>query len=253
MKLKTIEVAGATYAAVQDGKPVFVHDDGKEIAFDAVGTVARIGALNGEAKGHRERAEAAEAKLKGFEGIEDAEAARKALATVKTLADGDLVKAGEVDRIKAEAIKAVEDKFKPVTAERDRLAQQLHHEIVGGSFLRSKFIADKVAIPAEFVQARFGEAFKVEGGRLVAYADGAKLFSRSNPGELAGFDEAIELLIERHPQRDSILKGSGANGGGATGGGNGGGAGKSLPRAAFEALGPGERMAHIKGGGKITD
>jgi hypothetical protein len=45
-----------------------VHDDGKEVAFDAPATVAKIGQLNGEAKGHRERAEAAESKLKAFEG-----------------------------------------------------------------------------------------------------------------------------------------------------------------------------------------
>jgi hypothetical protein len=35
MKLKTVEVNGATYAEVSDGKPVFVLDDGKEIAFEA--------------------------------------------------------------------------------------------------------------------------------------------------------------------------------------------------------------------------
>jgi len=33
--------------------------------------LATITKLNGEAKGHRERAEAAEAKFKPFEGIED--------------------------------------------------------------------------------------------------------------------------------------------------------------------------------------
>ena len=51
MKLKTVEVEGTTYAVVEDGKPVYVHDDNKEIPFDAPGTVAKIGQLNGEAKG----------------------------------------------------------------------------------------------------------------------------------------------------------------------------------------------------------
>lgn len=60
MKLKTVEVDGKQYAEVQDGKPVYVEDDGKEIAFDAVGTRATITRLNGEAKQHRERAEKAE-------------------------------------------------------------------------------------------------------------------------------------------------------------------------------------------------
>ncbi|MGC8383448.1 hypothetical protein ACP3P8_05935 [Pseudomonas aeruginosa] len=49
MKLKTVEVDGKQYAEVQDGKPVYVEDDGKEIVFDAVGTRATITRLNGEA------------------------------------------------------------------------------------------------------------------------------------------------------------------------------------------------------------
>ncbi len=57
MKLKLDENG---HVVVSDGKPVYVHDDGKEVAFDAVGTVATISRLNGEAKSHRERAEAAE-------------------------------------------------------------------------------------------------------------------------------------------------------------------------------------------------
>ena len=61
MKLKLDEQG---HVVVQDGKPVYVHDDGKEVAFDAVGTVSTIGRLNAEAKSHRERAETAENTLK---------------------------------------------------------------------------------------------------------------------------------------------------------------------------------------------
>ncbi len=60
MKLKLDENG---YVVVQDGKPVYVHDDGKEVAFDAPQTVQKISTLNGEAKQHREAKEAAEAKL----------------------------------------------------------------------------------------------------------------------------------------------------------------------------------------------
>lgn len=58
MKLKTIDVNGTTYAAVQDGKPIYIGEDGKEVAFDAPHTIGTITRLNSEAKGHRERAEA---------------------------------------------------------------------------------------------------------------------------------------------------------------------------------------------------
>ena len=53
MKLKIDEEG---HVVVVDGKPVYVSDDGKDIAFDAQGTVATISRLNAEAKTNRERA-----------------------------------------------------------------------------------------------------------------------------------------------------------------------------------------------------
>jgi hypothetical protein len=239
---------------VQDGKPVYVNDEGKEIAFDVAGTVQTISRLNGEAKTHRERAEAAEKVAKAFEGITDAEAARKALATVANLDAKKLIDAGEVDKIRAEAIKAVEDKYAPIVSERDSLQKSLVDEKVGGSFARSKMIADKLAIPADLVQARFGEAFKVEGNDVVAYdKSGNKLFSRSNPGEVAKFDEALEILIDQYPYRDSILKSTGASGGGAQGGSGGGSGGKTITRAAYDALPPHQQAQTARSGVTITD
>src|ERR1700754_878130 len=97
------------HVVVSDDKPVYVHDDGKEVAFDAPGTVATISRLNGEAKGHREAKEAAEASLKRFEGIADPEVAKRALETVKNLDDGKLLQADKVDEIKRAAVKATEE------------------------------------------------------------------------------------------------------------------------------------------------
>lgn len=235
MKLKLDENG---HVVVVDGKPVYVSDDGKDVPFDVAGTVATISRLNGEAKKHREGKEAAESALKAFDGIDDADAARKALGIVKNLDQKKLVDAGEIDKVKAEAIKAVEEKYAPVVAERDTLRGALVSEKVGGSFARSKMIAEKLAIPADLVQARFGDAFKVEGNDLVAYDKGGnKLYSRANPGELAGFDEALEMIIEAYPYKDSILKGTGAAGSGSTGGGNGGAKG-SYTRAQFDGFDP---------------
>jgi hypothetical protein len=78
MKLK-FDDKGAV--VVQDGKPVYSMEDGKEVAFDAPATCDTINRLNGEAEQHREQKEAAETKLKAFDCIEP-EAARKALDTV---------------------------------------------------------------------------------------------------------------------------------------------------------------------------
>ena len=219
MKLKLDENGNAV---LQDGKPVYVHDDGKEVAFDAPGTVATITRLNSEAKGHRERAENAEKAVKAFEGIDDPAAAKKALATVANLDAKTLVDAGEIETVKAEISKAFQLQLDEVTGKAQTFEQQLYAEKIGGSFSRSKFIADKLAVPADMVQATFGQNLKVEDGKVVAYdAQGQKIFSRARPGELADFDEAIETLVSQYPHRDHILKSSGANGGGApNGGGN---------------------------------
>lgn len=234
-------------AVIRNGKPVYVGDDGKEIEFDAPATVQTITRLNAEAKSHRERAEAAETSLKTFEGIADPAAARKALETVKNLDDKKLVDAGEVEKVKAEAIKAVEEKYAPVVKKAGDLEQALYSEKIGGSFSRSKVIADKFAIPADLVQARFGSAFKIEDGKTVAYDQaGQKIFSRARPGELADFDEALEVLVDQYPYKDSILKGSGASGGGAGSSNPGAGGKKTITRAQFELLGPADKVAAAK-------
>lgn len=215
---------------VQDGKPVYVHDDGKEVAFDAVSAVSKITALNAEARDHRMAKEAAEAKAKAFEGIDDADAARKALEIIKNIDEGKLIAAGKVDEIKAAAKKAAEeqvqaankahaDELARTRADLDKVTGDLYGEKIGGSFNRSKLISDKFAIPADMVQARFGSAFKVEEGKVVAY-DGAgnKIFSRARPGDVADFDEALETLVDQYPYKDQILRASGASGTGAKNG-----------------------------------
>lgn len=244
MKLKTEEVNGKTYGVLQDGKPVYVHDDGKEVAFDAPAAVAKIGQLNGEAMGHREIREKAEAKLKAFEGIDDPAAAKKALATVANLDQKKLVDAGEVQKVKDEAIKAVEEKYKPVIEERDKLKNDLYSEKIGGSFARSPLIVGdkaKLAIPADIVQSAFGKHFSIESGKVVAKdAAGNQIFSRSKPGEPADFDEALEILVDAYPHKDTILKGTGNSGTGARQ--SSGGQGQDLSKMA-----PVDRMNAARG------
>lgn len=254
MKLKTVEVDGKTYAEVQDGKPVFLSDDGKEQAIDVPQTVATISRLNGEAKGHRERAEAAEKALKAFEGIEDAEAARKALDKLKSIDDKQLIDAGKVEEVKQAAIAAVKKEYEPYVEKAKTLEQQLHNEIVGGSFARSKFITEKVAVPADLIQAQFGRHFAVEDGKLTAKdANGNPIYSRSNPGEIAGFDEALEALIDQYQYKDHILKGRGQQGSGARPGADGGTGGKTISRAEFDKLDPGARMKRVQEGVEVVD
>ncbi|MGF6212338.1 DUF6651 domain-containing protein [Comamonas sp. 4034] len=221
MKLKTDDQG---HVVVQDGKPVYVKDDGSELAFDVVGTTQTITRLNAEAKSHRERAETAEKSLKGFEGISDPAEALKALQLVANLDAKKLVDAGEIEKVKTEIGKAFQTQLDEAKGQSSKLEQQLYAEMIGGSFARSKFALDKLAIPPDLVQAYFGKAFGIEEGKVVAKdANGNKLYSAANPGELAGFDEALEMLVNQYPGKDHILKGSGASGSGAQGSQGGGG------------------------------
>jgi hypothetical protein len=218
MKLKLDENGNAVLV---DGKPVYTYPDGKESPFDVVGTVNTITRLNSEAKANRERYEAAESKLKPFidAGLEDATAAKKALDVVSNLDAKKLVDAGEVEKVKAEISKAFEAQLNDANTKAQTLEQQLYSEMIGGSFARSKFITEKVAenMKPDFLQSIFGPSFKVEDGKKIAYDQhGQKVFSRSRPGELADFDEALEMLVDLHPHRDHILKSSGASGSGAS-------------------------------------
>ena len=255
MKLKTTEIEGKTYAVVEDGKPVYQHDDGKEIPFDAAQAMGKIKDLGSEAKTHREAKEAAEGKLKAFGDLDPAKA-KDAIEKLSKIDEKKLIEAGDRDAAIEAALKPIKDELDAEKAKNGDLSNTLNSEMIGGRFSRSKFLQDKVAIPADLVQASFGKHFKIEGGKVVAHdAAGNKIFSRTKHGEPAEFDEAIEMLVEAYPHKDSILKGTGHNGSGSNAGGGGGGqgGGKTITREQFEGLGHSERAAKLKEGVKVVD
>lgn len=214
MKLKLDEKGNVV---VQDGKPVYVFDDGKDAPFDAPQAMQKISDLNNEAKQHRQAKEKAEADLKKFEGIEDPSKAIQALKTIDNLDAKKLIDAGEAEKVKQEAIKVYEQKIAEEKARADKLQGQLHSELIGGSFARSKLVSEKLALPIDVAQAFFGKHFSIDenGAVLAKDTNGNEIFSRVNPGQRAGFDEALEFLVNAYPNKDSILKGNNASGGGS--------------------------------------
>lgn len=249
MKLKTVEINGKQYAEIDTaGLPVYVHDDGKEIGFDAPLAIKKITELNGEAKNHRLAKEAAEEKLAKFAAIEDPKKAIEALEMLSKIDQKKLIDAGQVDQVKAEITKNFQQQLDEEKQRSQMLETQLYDSMIGGSFAGSKYIADKIAIPADLLQARFGQAFKVEEGKIVAYdASGNKIYSRAKPGELAQFDEALEFLVENYPQKDYILKASGNNGGGSRPTQHDIGQ-KTMKRSAFDALDVAGKQNALKDG-----
>lgn len=247
MKLKLTE-DGKSAVINEQGLPIYIREDGSEVPHDAAATINTISRLNGEAKAHREAKEALEAKFKGFEGIDDPEGAKKALELAKNIDEGKLLQAGKVEEIKNAAKRAAEEQvaaankanaeaLKKAEAERDKIRDEYHSEKIGGNFSRSKFISEKVAIPPDLVQARFGQNFKVENGKTIARdGNGHEIFSQAKPGELADFDEALEILVGQYPYKDQILKGANQSGSGAQHSNGSGMNGKTMSQSAFSAL-----------------
>lgn len=262
MELKTVEVEGVTYAAIQDGKPLYMDGD-KEVAVDAANTRETVSRLNAESKAFRERAEKAETGMKAYEGITDPDAALKALEAAKNLKDGELVTIGKVEELKAAAKHAAEEqvaaaqksadeRISTMQTSNEALTAQLHGELVGGSFARSVYAKESLSIPADMVQSRFGQHFTIESGKMIAKdTSGNEIYSRANPGEKAGFDEALEILVDQYPSKSYILKGTGG-GSGSTGSTGSGGGDKTFTRAEFDALGGADRAAKLKDGFKIV-
>ena len=111
--------------------------------------------------------------------------------------------------------------------------------LIDGVFKGNTFINENVAMPADFFQAAMRNQFKVEDGKVVAYdRTGNRLMSKKSVGEYASADEALELLVDMHPQKDTILRAPTAGGSGGGGGGGQRGSGRVLRRADFDQLSP---------------
>ena len=245
MKLK-IDDKGAV--VLQDGMPVYVHDDGSEVPFDGAKAFVKIKELNAESKDWRLKYEKTKQALEKV-GDLDPEAARAALATVANLDAKKLIDAGEVEKVKAEITKAMQAKLEEkekLVAEKDSM---LVREMIGGRFARSKFIAEKlVPMPPDLWQAYFSGNFKIEDEKVIAYdRTGNKVFSRKVPGENAEFDEALQILVDNHPEKDRFYRGPAASGPGMQPGSGG----YQNQGVDYSKLNPVERLNAARQAGKM--
>lgn len=254
MKLKIKTIDGVDYAVVQDGKPVYEGDDGKDVAFDAPGTVATISRLNGEAKGHREAKEAALEQLKAFDGL-DAAKAKDALEKINNIDTKKLIDAGDMDNAIKQATAPLQEQLAAKVKEIETLTGTLNTEMIGSRFGQSKFASEKLTpAGADLIKTLYADRMKVENGQVIGYdQNGQKLYSKARPGELASFDEMLESFVDGYSHKDHILKGSGAQGGGSQPGNGSGSGGKKISRAEFDALAPADKTAKMNNGFEVVD
>lgn len=244
---------------VKDGNPIWLNDDNTESQYSG----DAIRRLNAENKTLRESKETAEAKVATFGDLDPA-AARDAFDKLSKIDQKKLIDSGEVDRVKADIAKQYEDQIAEANAKAESANKRADDQLLTTAFVGSGsreggFIKDKLVLPADIVQKTFGDKFKIEDGKVVAYdAAGNKLLSKVKKGEYAEFDEALSILVDGYGSKDAILRGGNQSGSGNNGGGGGGKPGQAIyRRAEYDKLPPAEQarigQESAKGNAKIVD
>lgn len=200
------------HAIIEDDQIILVDDKGKESKLDPVNAAETIAELRSENAKNRKNLRAAENKLDAFKDIDDPDAAIAALQTVATL-DDDHKKA--IDNLKKEMGTAHKDQLKEKTDRIAVLEAQNFSLAIGDKFHTSE-TAKKLVIPPARQKDLFARHFKLnDQGVLVGELDGKEIYSTAKPGELADFEEAYEKIIEAQPDKNILLRASGARGSGA--------------------------------------
>lgn len=234
---------------MKEGNPVFINAAGQEMTVQG----DTISNLNREARQHRERAEAAETKLTAFKDLDPAKA-REALERVGQIDQGQLIAAGKVDEVKQQITTAFQQQITEKDNALKGLQGQLDSMHIGGVFSNSDFVRDRIALPRDVFQDSFGKYFKMVDGKVAAFDKaGNPIYSKKHAGEMASPEEALELLVEMHPQKDIILKANTGNGSGNQGGGGGTGKGRTMKRSEYDALSPQQQHANavLMGNGEL--
>jgi len=215
----------------ENGNPVFVYPDGKEVLADFESATNKITALNKESKGHRLKYEEAIKQIEAYAEIGDLEEAKKALEIVKSLDAKKLVDVGQIDILKAEMGRTFAEKEGSLKSQWTQKEQEyqghlkikdeaIQSILMGGKFASSEFLKKTNLIP-EIAANYFGKNFKIEGEgadiKVVGYLNGERIPSREKFGEPADFDEALAAVIDAYPHKDRIMLAGMSSGSGSQG------------------------------------
>lgn len=235
-----------------DGNPIFINAGGQEQSVKG----DTIAGLNAEAKAHRtakEKAEGDLAKYKGPDGkLIDPDKAVKAIDTIAKIDAKQLIDSGEVDRVRDQIRGEFTEQLNAIKTENEGLKGTNQQLMIARTFDGSDFVREQIAVPRDMFEATFGKNIKVgENGDIEFYGrDGNRLLSKKEAGQYAKGDEAFELLVEQHPQKDAIIKARQEGGTGNDGQGGQRGVGRTMKRADFDALDPVTQANHASAMGK---
>lgn len=155
-----------------------------------------------------------------------------AFQKIEGLSKGELKTAKEIDKMKKQLAEDLTKNFtkkeneykkslEEITKNNQELTSKIYQLMVNDKFNSSKYVSDKMNRSPRETRKLFGNNFKVEKTetgdlRVFGYINGEKINSIEKPGEYAGFEESLKIMVEKDPDKDSMLKGSGKGG---TGGG----------------------------------
>lgn len=221
----------------ENGYPVVVEDGEKEIGLDAIHLYGKVPDLTNQLKQSKDNLQELAEKYKILDEVEDitvfVNSAKKAMDTIKNLEDKKLIEAGEVEAIKRQAQESSENKLEEIKTsmqtkidELDNLVnhktKQIYQLMVSDRFNGSKFVQEKLNMTSKMARAYFSNNFKIEEndgkyGVIGYFNNDEKIFSREKAGEVADFEEALAILVDKDPDRDKLLAGAGGSGSGARG------------------------------------
>lgn len=240
---------------VQDDKPVYLDKDNNQIPVDVPAMYNKIIELNKESKGNRLKAQELQKKFSFLDDIEDVQKwyaeAQKAMETVTNFNEKDWLKADKVESMKrqmkdahTEEIKGLRASYDNELSQREESIQkkdgQIRQLLVSNNFANCPlFTGDNKpsTMTPDVAEAMFGRHYKVEevDGRSVVrgyFANGDLVYSRTNPGEPAEFNDAMQQIFDAYPGKDNYIrsKGGGSGAGGGAGDGGKGGEDNDLTR-----------------------
>ena len=243
------EEDGKTVKVTEDGKPIYLDKEDKEVPVDAPQMYQKIIDLGKENKTFREAGKELKKKFVMFDEVEDVPAwhaeAVKALETVANFNEKDWLKADKVESMKRQMndahdadVESVKESFAGTILEKDtaltRKDGQIRKLTVSAKFGQCPiFVGEKrpTTMTPDAAEAIFGSNIKVEEDpkdtetlltRIYYDKVGSDLiYSIASPGEPAEFNEGMTILWETYAQKNNYKRGDGG-GSGAQGGGNGG-------------------------------
>lgn len=234
MKLKLAdEAALSDDRYVPDGALLVEYDNGETKPLNPVKLIGdvkkvsdRAAALEKERDGLKTQYDSITTLFNGSDPEEFLTKAKAAMETVEGLEAGDLADAETLRRAKEDVARGYEDKIKRSKEQYEAQIRKLQEDLKTSNerrlerlkesaFASSKFVS-KLTAPPDLIQSKFGAYFfEDESGNLRARdANGDTIKSPTDPVSDASFEEAIMILVDKYPHKDSLFPGRGGSGSG---------------------------------------